>query len=221
VLDRFANIIDQEQIRVALSLELRARCELDLGRVRQAEQLARQAVERTSGMSTRYRYVAATAQIADGRLAAAEATIAAIEREQSARPPGDFTSRKAAEHLHAMIRLARGDLSGAEQAARASLLDPGKQYDIYELGLARILAARQDNQAALDILQRIGDSRRPEDPRLDLELSRRRAALLQLSLTSSEKSQSDAAVIDRLQARWAGSDSGFQPREELLSLSRL
>ena len=69
---QFQPKIAREQIREALSLELRGYCKLDTGNIRAALNLANQAVRKASGRATRYQFLQALAAIEAKDTAAAE-----------------------------------------------------------------------------------------------------------------------------------------------------
>ena len=121
VLVQFQPKIAQEQIREALSLELRGYCNLDTGNIRAARDFANQAVRKASGRATRYQFLQALVEIEANDTAAAEAVIRAIESEQLQAGQEDESSRKAAQYLSGLLKLALGDAAGAVSLMTHSL----------------------------------------------------------------------------------------------------
>jgi hypothetical protein len=219
VMDRFQSRIAQEQIREALSLALRGHCELDRGNIAAARDLAHEAVRKAPGRATRYLFLQALTEMEAKDAAAAETTIRAIEKEGLQSSKDDESSRKAARFLSGMLKLTLGDAPGAVLLMRQAAQVPGKEYDLYHLGLARaLLAAGQAADAEAMAAIAIG-TRDPVDPRVDLEMSRRRAMLLELQVLSKHGDKTRAEALRRtLAAMWADADADFLPRIELTSL---
>jgi len=219
VMDRFQPKIAQEQIREALSLALRGHCEIDTGNIAAARDLAHQAVRKAPGRATRYLFLQALAEIDAKDTAAAEATVRAIEKEELQSSKEDESSRKAAQYLSGMLKLALGDAPGAVLLMRQAAQGPGKEYDLYQLGLARALLAAGHAADAEAMATIAIDSRDPVDPRVDLEMSRRLAMLFELQVLSKHGDKMRAEALRRaLTAMWADSDADFLPRVELTSL---
>jgi tetratricopeptide (TPR) repeat protein len=219
VLAQFQPKIAREQIREALSLELRGYCKLDTGNIRAARDLANQAVRKASGRATRYQFLQALAEIEAKDTAAAEAVIRAIENEQPRAGQEGESSRKAAQYLSGLLKLALGDAAGAVSLMTQATEGPGKEYDLYQFGVARALLA--DGQAAdaeITVKGAIA-ARDPADPRIELEASRRRAMLLELQLLLQVGEKAEAEARRRILASmWMNADSDFTPRTELLRL---
>jgi adenylate cyclase len=219
VMNRFQPRIEQEQIREALALALLGYCELDRGNIDAARDLAHQAVRKAPGRATRYLFLQALVEIEAKDAAAAESTVRAIEMEQLQPGKGDESSRKAARYLSGMLRLAVGDAPGAVLLMRQATQGSGNEYDLYQLGLARaLLATGQAADAQATAASAVG-ARDPVNPRVDLEISRRRAMLHEFQALSQLGDKSKAEALRRaLLALWADSDADFLPRVELKRL---
>ena len=175
LLNRFDDLIEQEGIQVSLALALRSHCERDAGNNREARRLSDQAVRRAPGRPTRYLLARGMAEQADGDLAALEATIAMIDKLSEGTDGPGQTERKAARYLEGLQQMATHNSSQAAAAFREATRGAGYAYELYSLGLAEALLASGDRVAAQSALQDAVSAPAPDDPRLDLETSRRRA----------------------------------------------
>jgi tetratricopeptide (TPR) repeat protein len=219
VMEQFQAKIEQEQIREALSLALRGYCELDTGNITAARDLAHQAVRKAPGRATRYLFLQALAEMEARDTAAAAATVQAIEKEHLQAGKKDESSRKAAQYLSGMLKLALGDAPSAVVSMRQAAQGPGIEYDLYQLGLARALLAAGHVAEAKTMVANAVDMRAPADPRVDLETSRRRAMLFELQVLSQHGEKTKAEALQRtLTSMWANSDADFLPRLELRTL---
>jgi tetratricopeptide (TPR) repeat protein len=206
----------QEQIREALSLALRGQCELDAGDVPEARRLAAQAISKAPGRATRYLFVRALAEIDAKDLSAAAETIRAIELEQADASSEDESRRKAVRYLTGLIQLSRGESADAVSTLTQATQGPGKEYDLYQLGLARALLANGRSLEAAAVAANAAASRDPANLRIDLELSRREAMLLELQALTQAGDPTKADALRRtLNSMWANSDASFLPRAAL------
>jgi hypothetical protein len=87
----------------------------------------------------------------------------------------DQTERKAARYLEGRLRLARGDATGALEAFDGAVAGHGYEYDLYQVGRAAALESLGDVPQAAHALELALAKPDPDDPRLDLELARKRA----------------------------------------------
>jgi TolB-like protein/TolA-binding protein len=175
LLNQFDDLIKQEGIQVSLALALRSHCERDAGNYGEARRLAEQAVGRAPGRPTRYLLARGMAEQADGDLAALEATIAVIDKlSEGTAVPGQ-TERKAARYLEGLQQMAMHEPARAVAAFRDAMRGTGYAYELYALGLAEALLAAGDRVAAQNAISDAVSAPAPDNPRLDLEASRRRA----------------------------------------------
>jgi tetratricopeptide (TPR) repeat protein len=201
LLDRFAEYLKEEQIRLAMATSMKALFQLERGRVAAARELAAAAIQLTPGVPTRYLFARGVIELGTGQYLEARQT--AREILEHALPPDnpDRTEEKAAAYLEGMAALAEGEPDAAAiQLERARKLE-GHPYRIYELGLARLLSALGRGSEALELA---AGSIRPDpaNPRLDLEPDRVRAVLLQAEIhraagDSAKARNAAMAFLDR------------------------
>ena len=115
--------IQSEKIREALTASTQAMCYLELGELKRAEALAREAIKKSPGVPTRYLFTLAQVQLAQGKPADARAT--ATEILKGALPPSDpdRTEDKAAACIRGLALLKEGKAAQAqEELSRAVAL---------------------------------------------------------------------------------------------------
>jgi hypothetical protein len=120
---------------------------------------------------------------------------------------------KAATYLEGLADLSAGDAArSADVLARAVTL-PGYQYSIYNLGLARALLAAGKPAQALKLARAAASERDAGDLRLDLELDRSRAILLEAEILEQlgQPDGAKARARDFLR-RWQGAAPSQQDR---------
>ena len=215
VLDQVHDEIAQEQIRVPLALALRGYCALDVGDAASARKFAQQALDQSGERRTRYLFLRGLAELEASDLQAAAATIKEIAAQQDAADT-DRSSEKAALYLTGLLQLARNQPGTAAESLERAMQANGREYELYRLGYAQALAAAGDNSRALEVASSAAVAPDPMDPRLDLELSRRRAALLQVRLMSLEPKGNSSELARQLTELWSASDPNFRFRSELL-----
>ena len=208
IMDRVAIAIQEEQIRQAMGLELRAKCKMDLGEFETAKVLFNQAIENAPSVPTGFLFARGLAEL---DLHQREMVRSSAEEILShALPPEDpdRTEDKAAAYLLGMVALAEGNTERAIQQLRNSVELEGYRYAIYEVGLAEaFLRAGQIDQAETMATKSITDHD-PGDLRLDLESDRVRAQRLTIEI-ARETDQSDVAnaLEAKLEQHW-GIDAG-------------
>jgi predicted Zn-dependent protease/TolB-like protein len=175
VLEQFRAMIAEEGVREALALSLASYCESDLAQHESARRYAAQAVQRSPGIATRYLFAKGMAELAAGDLPEVERTIEAIAALVTDPSAADQTERKAARYLEGRLRLARGDATGALEAFDGAVAGYGYEYDLYQVGRAAALESLGDVPQAAHALELALAKPDPDDPRLDLELARKRA----------------------------------------------
>jgi tetratricopeptide (TPR) repeat protein len=215
-LERAEGLLRQEKVREAMALAVRALCALELGDLAGAEALARTAVERSPGaVATRYLHAAALVQLRQGRLAGARAT--ADRMAEKALPPSDpdRTEERAAAHVRGLAWLEEGRPDRArEELARAVSLT-GHEYASYRLSLARAYLAAGAHAEALASAKQAGAPLDPVTPRLDLELDRVRAHLVEAQVAAAMGRREDAAAAaSRFLAAWSRPDAGLPEAAE-------
>jgi hypothetical protein len=120
-----------------------------------------------------------------------------------------------------MADLVSGNAAKAVEALSHVATLPGYQYSIYKLGLARALLADQKPSQALEQARAAAAERDPGDIRLDLELDRSRAMLLEAETLAAmgQMSAATSRARDFLQ-RWRSADSRQAERVRAERLAR-
>src|SRR5690606_13081228 len=104
--------------------------------------------------------------------------------------------------------LERGDVAAAAPLLQQALDATGYQYAIYRLGMAMLYRAAGDLDKARQLALAAATERDPGHPRLDLELDRSRALLLQAESSAQAGARTEAAdLARRFMERWADADA--------------
>jgi class 3 adenylate cyclase/tetratricopeptide (TPR) repeat protein/TolB-like protein len=205
----------KESIREAMALAERGLAQAELGRFDEAERLIDLATSRSPGVPTRYLFARATVMLMRNDVTRARALAHEI---RSLPVPSDNpqdaaivkeAALKAATYLEGLADLQAGDAAKSAEVLTRAVELPGYQYSIYKLGLARALLAAGQRDEALKLARGAASERDPGDLRLDLELDRSRAVLLEAEILA-QLGQSAAATA-RARAflrRWHGADPG-------------
>ncbi len=172
--------IAAEQIREAMSLSTRGICRMEIGESGRARRLIEQSIDASPGVPTRYLFARGLLELRQGEYSALDATALRILEGSLPADNPDRTEDKAAAFLRGSALLAQGELNRSiEELTRAVALE-GYEYAVYRLGLAQAYRSAGRLQEAMATARQAATERDPADPRLDLELDRRRA-LLELS----------------------------------------
>jgi eukaryotic-like serine/threonine-protein kinase len=202
--------IQSEKIREALKASTQAMCYLELGELKRAEALAREAIKKSPGVPTRYLFSLAQVQLAQGKLADARAT--ATEILKGALPPSDpdRTEDKAAAYIRGLALLREGKAAQAQEELSRAVALSGYEYSVYRLGLARAYLQAGAHAEALASVKEASAPGNPADPRLDLNLDRVRAGLVEAEVNVALERRAEAASAAKqfLQA-WTRADPGL------------
>ena len=127
---------------------------------------------------------------------------------------------RAATYLEGLADVLAGNPSkGRETLARAVAM-PGYQYAIYKFGLARALLLDGKLPEALEMARAAAIERDPGDIRLDLELDRSRALLLEAEVLAAQGAKAASAERAReFLRRWKAADPGQVDRARAASLA--
>ena len=219
LLQRLEPELRKESIREAMALSERGLAQAELGRYDEAESLINLATSKSPGVPTRYLFARATLMLMRGDAARARVVASEI---RNLPVPGDNpqdaaivreATLKAATYLEGLADLYAGDAAkSADVLARAVTL-PGYQYSIYNLGLARALLAAGKPAQALKLARAAASERDAGDLRLDLELDRSRAILLEAEILE-QLGQPDGAKARAREflRRWQGAEPQQQDR---------
>jgi tetratricopeptide (TPR) repeat protein len=214
--------IRAEKIQEALALATQALGHMELGELKRAEQLAREAVAKSPGVPTRYLFALAQIQLAQGKVADARATATEILKGAAPASDPDRTEDKAAAYLNGLAWLKEGKLQQAQQELSRAVALSGYEYAVYRLGLARAyLATRAFAEALAGVKQAMAPGE-PASPRLDLDLDRVRAGLLeaQINLALGRRAEASSAARRFLQA-WDRADPGLPDVAEARKLAAI
>lgn len=174
------NEIHQERIREPLALATRALSHMELGETDIALELASQAIASNQASSpARYLYTRGLIELRAGLY---DAVAASIRELRETAPDSEAAERKeerAATHLEGLVLLTQGNAAAAAARFEAALEIAGYAYAIVELDLARALLATGQYDRSLEFAVRAANYADPAEIRLDLQLERVRALLLQ------------------------------------------
>jgi Flp pilus assembly protein TadD len=224
-LEALEPLIRQEEIREALSLSERALAVAELGRFEDAERLITLAVARSPAAPTRYLFARGAVAALRGDAAAIASAAAALralaipeDGPQDAVLVKEARAR-AATCLDGLAALASGDTRAAVLALERAVSMAGYPYALYAVGLAQARLADGDALRALTDVRAALAQRAPGELRLDLELDRSRAILLEAEILEALGRMPEAAARARaFLSRWrAPADDDERRRAEALA----
>jgi tetratricopeptide (TPR) repeat protein len=210
VLARLQGPISAEKVRESLALSVRGTSQLELGHFSEAKRLIESSIERSPGVPTRYLFARGLLEISGRKTEEARRTAAKIL--EGALPSGnpDRTEEKAAAYLKGMALLSEGRPGEARDELSRAVALSGYEYGIYRLGLARAYLAGRQLPEGMAAARQAAAPLDPVDPRLDLELDRRRALLLLAETQKAMGRSGEAAVAAReLLGLWGHADPGW------------
>lgn len=218
-LEMLEPLIRKEDMREAMALAERGTARAELGQFVQADKLITLAIERAPGAPTRHLFARASVLLMRGDTTGARAVAAQIRNQPMPQDsPHDAAMMKedafrAAAYLEGMAGLlAEGPLKAREALTRV-LAMPGYQYSIYKLGTARALMQERKLPEALEMARAAAIERDPGDIRLDLELDRSRALLLEADILAAMGDNAAATARAReFLRRWKAADPGQRDR---------
>ena len=200
--------LHEEKVREAMAYSTRATLHLEMGDFDTAAQLIDVALERNVYSPTRYLFARGLLEIARGDAPALRTTVAEILTHALPAEDPDRTEEKAALYLEGMMLLASGKANEAVEALQGADRVEGYRYALYQLGLAAALAESGQHARALALAQKAETDRDPGDVRLDLEIDRVRAILLQARCHASMGDADEAArQAERFLQRWHQADA--------------
>lgn len=215
--------IERERIREALALAVRGLSMMEIGDMQGAARLLERAVERAPAEvpPTLYLFARGVLELRRGR--ADDARETASEILQNARSGGGPNPRaeKASAYLRGMAFFVEGKLEDAIAELSRAVALQGPEYAIYRLGLARAYLAANRLPEALAAAGQSAAPLDPVDPKLELELDRVRALLLQGEIQLALGLKSGAVEsCRRFLDIWSRADSGTPDRLNAERLAR-
>jgi hypothetical protein len=214
-------LIREEALRTPLALSTLAGSESRLGNTERAAVLFDEAIAESAGPATRYLFARGMFELQSGDLAAAENTVHEIQKLAEAADDPDRTENKAASYLAGLLALQQNDLTTAADRLQAALDMQGYQYAVYKLGRAESLQSSGNLEEALAVATEAESERDPGDLRLDLELDRALAILLQAEIHAE---QGDNASAQRQARRfidlWRSAASDLPELSRATALAR-
>lgn len=211
-LRQLAPLIEREHVREAMALAQQGRAQAERGRYGEAAALIRRAIERSPGAATRYLFARGNLAQLQGDANNVRAAATAIRRQtisgndQHAKLSREDAARAAA-YLDGVAALAAGDSAQAIERLTQAAAMPGYRYAVYELAFAQALLAAGRAAEALPRARDAAKTRDPGDFRLDLEIDRTRAVLLEAEILAAQGQ--NAAAAERARAflrRWDAED---------------
>ncbi|HXV76672.1 MAG TPA: protein kinase [Candidatus Polarisedimenticolaceae bacterium] len=196
-LARLAPLIEREGFREALALSTEGLIRVELGQLDAAGERIALAIERSPSVPTRYLFARGWLELARGDADAVRATAEEIRGHTLPPADPDRTEDKAAAFLDGMAALAAGDAARAVEATRRAVALEGHAYASYELGLARALRAADRHEEAVKLAAAAAAAPDPVEPRLDLELDRVRALLVEAEIRDEMNDRSAARRLAR------------------------
>jgi tetratricopeptide (TPR) repeat protein len=205
--------IEKGVINEALALSIRGLSLMELGDKQRAARLMEKAIEKSPGVPVRYLFARGVLELKQKNVDAARKTSSAILQAAQSEGGANPRAEKASAFLKGMAFFIEGKTEDAiAELSRAVVLE-GPEYAIYRLGLARAylaarrlpeaLAAAKQSAAPLDLVE----------PRLELELDRVRAILVQAEIQLAMSRNSEAAeAAKRFLEIWRQSDAGLPDR---------
>ena len=189
-INQVMSLIREEELRTALALSTLGLAQLELGNIERASVYIDEAIQASPGIATRYLFARGLLELREGYDERLQSTIAEIEA--LAESDADLTEIKAARYLAGMSALERGDLDAAVDLLDAAVELDGYEYAAYKKGLSLLHRARGDLDTAYKLAVQVRTERDRGDLRLDLELDRARALLLQAEILAEQGSVEEA-----------------------------
>jgi tetratricopeptide (TPR) repeat protein len=164
-----------EGLRKPLADLALAYCRIDQGRHAEAAALLASAeAGAQQGRVSRFLFASGLLALAVDDRAALERSLGALEA--SAVPTG--RELKGAAYLRGLAMLADGRVTEAARQIETAIAMPGDSYELYELGLARALAASGDEAGAVRVARQSLSTVSLVEPRFDLAHSRTLASAI-------------------------------------------
>jgi len=208
ILELLSVEIEEEKIRESMALSTRALSHMELGELEIAGKLIAQAIERNkSAAPTRYLFARGLLELRKSDFAGALETAAEILGHALPPDDPDRTEERAASWLKGMAFAGQGDAPAAVETLTKALGLEGYDYAIYELGLSTVLTTMGRFEVADQYAEHAVSYRNASEVRLDLELDRARAKLLQALIQQRLGNHEQARILaNDFLDRWSKAD---------------
>ncbi|MEE8585607.1 MAG: tetratricopeptide repeat protein [Acidobacteriota bacterium] len=221
ILEAMQKTLEEEQRRQQRSLMFRGLSVMEIGKSEQAGRLIEEAVRTYHRPPTRYLFARGLLELhlgQIGRVRGTTAEILALEQPSEARK---HTAKRAAHYLQGMADLAEQKAESAIELLTQAVNEPGSDYVIYRLGLARANLAAGRLEVALSEARRCAEPLNPSSSALHLELDRVRAVLLTARIYDAMGRKEQAAIqAGRFLELWEHADVGLPDLQEARRLGR-
>ncbi|MDX1555196.1 MAG: tetratricopeptide repeat protein, partial [Xanthomonadales bacterium] len=213
LLQAFNEMLEEEQIRLAMATSMEALFQLEMGHIAAARELAESAIGLSPGVPTRYLFARGLIELRAEEFDQLEATAEEISSHALPADNPDRTEEMAAAYLRGMAAIAQQDFAVAREMLDKSLALEGYAYTLYALGLARVMSHQGEHQAALELIAKAARPD-PADARIDLEPERVQSLLLtaEIHRAAGEDQKAKAAAKDFLH-RFDQADPGHPARQ--------
>ena len=217
-LEELRTEIQKERLREEMSWAELGLLQAELGNMAEARRLVELAIKSSPGIPTRFLFARAMLHLKLGdaaglRESAAEIRAHLARSEDSQGTAAEEAALRAASYLDGMAAFVAGDFARATATLREAVAMSGYQYSIYKLGLARSLFAEGKHEEALKLAEAAGAERDTGDIRLDLELDRSRALLLEARILAASAGPAGAGSRARaFLGRWRYAKPGQADR---------
>ena len=214
--------IEKGVINEALALSVRGLSLMEIGDFRGAERLMERAIEKSPGVPIRYLFARGVLEVKQKNSDATRKTASAILQAAQAAGSPNPRAEKASAYLKGMAFFAEGKVEDAiAELSRAVALE-GPEYLVYRLGLARAYLAAKRLPEALAAAKQSAGPLDPVEPKLELELDRVRAILVQAETQLAMSRGSEAAeAAQRFLEIWRQCDAGMPDRSNAERIARI
>ncbi|RPJ61882.1 MAG: serine/threonine protein kinase, partial [Acidobacteria bacterium] len=210
VLEQARAPIQAEKIREAMTVATLSLSHAEVGDLARAERLAREAIAKSPGVPTRYLFALAQVQLARGQVTDARGTAAVLQRGALTASDPERDEQNAAAYMRGLAWLKEGKAAQAQEEFSRAVALSGYEYSVYRLGLARSYLESGAYPEALASVKQAATPGNPLEPRLDLDLDRVRAGLVEAEINAALGRRAEAASCARkfLEA-WNRADAGL------------
>ena len=221
ILETMEKTLGEEQWRQQRSLMFRGLSLMEIGKSEQAGRLIDVAVETSPPPPTHYLFARGLLELHRSQISLVGGTAAEILALEQPSETQKQTAKRAAHYLQGMADLAEQKAEAAIELLTQAVIEPGDDFVIYRLGLARANLAAGRLEVALSEARRCAERLHPSSSALPLELDRVRAVLLTGRIYHAMGRKEDAArQAGRFLELWEHADPGLPDLQEARRLGR-